>query len=64
MYQLLTEPNTGQYVQYSTGWYRGCLLGPLPMTHGLSNMFVQDMHVQGIRLISNLPLPNIGSSRK
>ena len=38
MLHLSKEPNIGQYVQYSTGWQHGCLVGSLPMTHGLSNM--------------------------
>ena len=55
MFQLLKEPNTGQYVQSSTGWYHGCLVGSLTMTHGLSGMFVKAMHAQEIRLIAQLP---------
>ena len=42
-------------ISIKKGWYSGFLVGSLPMTHGLSNMFVQNMHVQGIRLIVHLP---------
>ena len=45
----------GQYVQSSTCWYSGCLVGSLPMTYGLSNMCVQAMYAHGIRLIYHLP---------
>ena len=60
MFQPFMEPNKGQYVQSSTGLYSGCLVGSLPMIHGLSNISVQVMHTQGIRLIPYLPLHNLG----
>ena len=64
MFQLLKEPNTGHYVQTSTVWHHGYLVGALPMTRGLSNMVVQAIHVQGIRFVVHFPLPNLGSSLK
>ena len=33
--QLLKVPNTGQFVQYISGWYQGCLVCDTPGGEGI-----------------------------
>ena len=64
MFQLLKDTKTGQYVQSLTGWYHGWSIRSTPIYQGLSNMFVNALQAQGIHLMANLPLTNLGLSKK
>ena len=64
MLQLLKHPTTGQYVQYCTGWYRGCYGGAIPGDHIFFNMYVHKRHSQGIWRIEDVPFTSLGYNRK
>ena len=48
MFQLFKYPNTGQYMEFCTGWYRGLCDSEILVTYDLYNMDVLTKHTLGI----------------